>query len=63
VIRPAREDNLPILQDVERAAGNLFLELDMTAVAEDAPPPSELLRQYRDAGRAWVSDVDGVPVG
>ncbi|RRO14346.1 GNAT family N-acetyltransferase [Saccharopolyspora rhizosphaerae] len=34
----------------------------MTLVAEDAPPPLEVLREFQEAGRAWVAVVDDVPV-
>ena len=37
-IRPAREADLPRLQDIERAAGRAFADLGMHLVAEDAPP-------------------------
>lgn len=62
-IRLAREDDLPTLQDIERAAGEPFAELDMALVADDAPPTIDELRSYVDAGRNWVSfDENGSPV-
>jgi N-acetylglutamate synthase-like GNAT family acetyltransferase len=53
-VRPAREDDLPALRSIERAAGRSFAALGMTLVAEDEPPPIEELRAYQRDGRAWV---------
>jgi hypothetical protein len=53
-IRLAREDDLPRLREIERAAGRAFAALGMTEIAEDEPPSVEVLRGYRSAGRAWV---------
>jgi GNAT superfamily N-acetyltransferase len=47
-----------MLQDIKRAAGALFRDLDMLAVADDPPPELETLRSFRRGGRAWVF-VDG----
>ncbi|WP_328906648.1 GNAT family N-acetyltransferase [Streptomyces sp. NBC_00234] len=54
-IRPARRSELPLLQDIERAAGEPFRTLGMSAVADDDPPPLVLLESYRRAGRSWVA--------
>jgi GNAT superfamily N-acetyltransferase len=53
-IRPAREEDLPLLREIERAAGRPFAALGMDLVADDEPPSLETLRGYADAGRAWV---------
>nr|WP_246461722.1 GNAT family N-acetyltransferase [Nocardia transvalensis] len=45
---------MPVLRDIERAAGAGFAEIGMTAVAEDEPPSSELFAEFQTAGRAWV---------
>jgi GNAT superfamily N-acetyltransferase len=58
MIRPARDEDLPTLQDIERAAGAGFRDLGMDAVADDAPPDVETLRSFQRDGRAWVF-VDG----
>ncbi|WP_217238928.1 GNAT family N-acetyltransferase [Streptomyces sp. AC555_RSS877] len=58
-IRPATAAELPLLQDIERAAGAPFRGLGMAAVAEDEPPAPDVLERYRRAGRAWVA-VDEV---
>ncbi|WP_217207339.1 GNAT family N-acetyltransferase [Streptomyces sp. AC550_RSS872] len=63
-IRPATPDELPALQDIERAAGAAFRDLGMAAVADDEPPALDVLDRYRRAGRAWVAcDADERPVG
>lgn len=63
-IRPARRSDLPLLQDIERAAGEPFRALGMARVADDDPPPLEALDRYRDAGRAWVTTgPDDRPLG
>lgn len=60
MLRPARSADLPVLPGIERAAGELFRTLDMDLVADDPPRPAEELRPYREAGRCWVVDEDGV---
>jgi GNAT superfamily N-acetyltransferase len=63
VVRPARDDDLPACQEIERAAGRLFAQLGMTLVAEDDPPSLADLRAYRRDGRAWVrTDGEDRPV-
>ncbi|MFJ6609447.1 GNAT family N-acetyltransferase [Streptomyces sp. NPDC091289] len=54
-IRSARRSDLPLLQDIERAAGEPFRALGMAFVADDDPPPLDLLEGYRQAGRCWVA--------
>ncbi|HEY9368563.1 GNAT family N-acetyltransferase [Streptomyces sp.] len=63
-IRPASPAELPLLQDIERAAGEPFRSLGMTAIAEDEPLPLDVLESYRSTGRAWVAHPagDGRPV-
>lgn len=61
-IRPATEQDLPALRDIERAAGRCFADLGMTAVAEDEPPSIETLREFAFAERAWVSTAGDAPV-
>jgi len=58
VIRLASTDDLPHLQELERAAGSPFTELGMSAVADDEPPSLGVLEEYQRDGRAWVS-TDG----
>ncbi|MFJ2739779.1 GNAT family N-acetyltransferase [Streptomyces sp. NPDC087440] len=61
-IRRARPAELPLLQDIERAAGAPFRELGMAEIADDDPPPLDLLDCYQHEGRAWVfEDAAGLP--
>ncbi len=63
-LRPAREDDLARLREIERAAGRSFAALGMDLVAEDEPPSLETLRTYAQDGRAWVRTDDADrPVG
>ncbi|MEV5434225.1 GNAT family N-acetyltransferase [Streptomyces sp. NPDC052701] len=62
-IRPATAAELPVLQDVERAAGSLFRAFGMAEIADDEPPALGTLEHYRRAGRCWVSaDEEDRPV-
>ncbi|MFE5667555.1 GNAT family N-acetyltransferase [Streptomyces niveus] len=62
-IRPAVPADLPLLQDIERAAGEPFRAVGMAAIADDDPPAIDLLDRYLRAGHAWVTDDDtGHPV-
>ena len=60
-IRPAAPEDLPILQDIERAAGAAFVSVGMPEIAEDAPFTVEVLEAYRAAGRAWVASDHATP--
>ncbi|HET6392367.1 MAG TPA: GNAT family N-acetyltransferase [Blastococcus sp.] len=63
-IRVAHGSDLPLLREVERAAGSLFAPLGMHLVAEDDPPTVATLAAYQEAGRAWVrTDAADRPVG
>lgn len=61
-LRSARPEDLPLLQEIERAAGEPFRALGMAAVADDDPPPLETLEAYQAAGRARVAERAGRPV-
>ncbi|MBZ4319892.1 GNAT family N-acetyltransferase [Streptomyces huiliensis] len=54
-IRPPQPAELPLLQDVERAAGERFREVGMAEIAADEPLPLDELEIYRRNGRAWVA--------
>lgn len=62
MIRAAREAEIETLREIEKAAGQLFRDLDMHLVADDDPPPPAVLRRFVTAGLAWVVDLDGRPV-
>jgi GNAT superfamily N-acetyltransferase len=57
-IRAARLDELSLLQDIERAAGQCFRDIGMPEIAEDEPLPLGELSRYRHAGLAWVAADD-----
>lgn len=59
MIRLAHADDLLMMQDIERAAGQAFRSLGMDSVAEDEPLTVEELHAYAAGGRAWVF-VDGL---
>ncbi|MEU5716914.1 GNAT family N-acetyltransferase [Streptomyces sp. NPDC020403] len=54
-LRSARRSELPLLQDIERAAGEPFRALGMHEVADDEPPSLGLLRHYLLDGHCWVA--------
>jgi GNAT superfamily N-acetyltransferase len=57
-IRAVRDDELPILRDIEWAAGESFRAVGMPEIAEDEPFPLDVLAGYRRDGRAWVAVSD-----
>jgi GNAT superfamily N-acetyltransferase len=62
-IRLAREDELPLLIEIERAAGAIFRDLGMDAVADDDPGSFEELAAFQRGGRVLVyPDGQGRPV-
>jgi GNAT superfamily N-acetyltransferase len=63
-IRTARPAELPALRDIERAAGQMFRDLDMPEIADDEPLTLDELAGYERAGHAWVAvDATDAPVG
>lgn len=64
-IRLATYDDVPMLADIERAAGLLFLDIAMPDIAYDEPLPESILQGGVDSGLLWVAVEDGaysVPV-
>ncbi|MET7760708.1 GNAT family N-acetyltransferase [Streptomyces sp. NPDC005393] len=57
-IRTSTIEELPVLQDIERAAGLCFRDIGMDEVADDEPLSLEELGHYQRAGRAWVAVDD-----
>jgi GNAT superfamily N-acetyltransferase len=57
-IRAVRLDELPVLQDIERAAGQSFRDIDMPEIAEDEPLPLDELARYHHADLAWIAADD-----
>ena len=58
MIRRAELRDLPRLRQVERAAGAVFRDVGMAAVADDEPPAPADLRDHQVHGRAWVATAD-----
>ncbi|MER6145991.1 GNAT family N-acetyltransferase [Streptomyces sparsogenes] len=54
-IRQSTIEELPVLQDIERAAGLCFRDIGMDEIADDEPLSLEELAGYQRAGRAWVA--------
>lgn len=63
-LRAAREEDLAIIREIERASGQRFREFGLIHVAEDEPVSIEALADYVGGGRAWVTTEEGAgPVG
>jgi GNAT superfamily N-acetyltransferase len=54
-IRTVREEELPVLRDIEWAAGESYRGIGMPEIADDEPPSLAVLATYLQAGRAWVA--------
>lgn len=64
MIRPARAADLPVLQDIERAAGEPFRAHHMAVVADGQPPTIAELKEFQKDGRCWVvTDDEDRPIG
>ncbi|WP_329034461.1 GNAT family N-acetyltransferase [Streptomyces sp. NBC_00178] len=62
-IRPARIDDPPLLQEIERAAGRCFRDVGMPEIADDEPLTVAELASYVEQGLAWVAvDAADLPV-
>ncbi|MFB9569543.1 GNAT family N-acetyltransferase [Saccharopolyspora hordei] len=45
------------------SAGEAFRAIGMPEVADDPPPPLDVLAEHQRDGRAWVAEVGGVVAG
>ncbi|MET8306384.1 GNAT family N-acetyltransferase [Micromonospora sp. NPDC005173] len=54
-IRVVGVDELEVLRDIERAAGQCFRDVGMPEIADDEPLPVGVLSGYQRAGRGWVA--------
>ncbi|MFG3341012.1 GNAT family N-acetyltransferase [Glycomyces sp. NPDC048151] len=61
-IRPATHADLPLFQDIERAAGECFRDLGMAEIADDEPLGFAELAVFVRADLAWVAVEDEHPV-
>jgi ribosomal protein S18 acetylase RimI-like enzyme len=63
-IRPARADDAPALQEIERSAGERFRQIGREDVADAEPPSAQVLAEYARDERSWVAvDDRNRPVG
>ncbi|MQM24063.1 GNAT family N-acetyltransferase [Glycomyces albidus] len=61
-IRVVTDTDLPLLQDIERAAGECFRTAGMDAIADDEPLTLKELDDYRRTGLAWAAVEHREPV-
>ncbi len=62
-IRNAVTDDLPLLREIEWAAGEVFRDVGMPEIADDEPLPVPELARYLTAGTALVvAGADDLPV-
>lgn len=54
MIRLAVVADIPVLREIERKAGQPFIDIGMGRVAEDEPPSAAALRVFVDDEQAWV---------
>jgi len=63
-VRAARREDGPVLQEIERLAGQRFRDVGLEAVADDEPPSLGELASYAEDGRSWVAvSISGEPIG
>jgi ribosomal protein S18 acetylase RimI-like enzyme len=63
-IRLARVEDLPVIREIEAAAGKLFLESEFPFIAEDEPMSIETLSQHQGKGQLRVAvDSDDKAIG
>lgn len=63
VVRPAVDEDIPVLQDVEIDAGRLFREAGLGVIADDDPPEASVLAGHVARGTAWTAELDSTVVG
>lgn len=62
-VRPARDNDLTRIAEVERAAGRLFVDVGMPNIAEHPPTPLDVLREHLGDGTLLVATEDVGLVG
>ena len=63
VIRPALQNELTLLQAIDREAHQRYLGTACDHLADDEPFPLDALVRYGEAGRILVAHMDDIPVG
>ncbi|EAW10817.1 GNAT family N-acetyltransferase [Aspergillus clavatus NRRL 1] len=62
--RLARDEDIPIIRDIEVSAAQLFRTVDLAWVAESPPQDAAVLRSMIEAHHLWVAvDTQDTPVG
>lgn len=61
-IRAVRTSELPVLQEIERAAGRPFVDIGMAEIAQYEPYPLPVLAASEQAGLLWVTVTPDEPV-
>jgi ribosomal protein S18 acetylase RimI-like enzyme len=61
-IRPVATADFPLLQDLERAAGECFRGIGMPEIADDEPFSFDQLARYQRMDLAWVAVDEDRPV-
>ena len=62
-IRLARPDEVDALAGLERAAGEMFRQVGLDAIADDPEPPAESYLDAIAAETIWMAELGGEPVG
>jgi GNAT superfamily N-acetyltransferase len=62
VIRPLRPSDAPVVQGIERHAGDRFRTVGLAHVADDDPFSVGELSEYASGGRGWVATDDDTPI-
>jgi len=55
IVRAATPEELPTLRAVQVASGAAFRDIGMADIADNPPLMLTELREYQEAGRAWVA--------
>ena len=63
LIRLARPDEVAMLADIERAAGEMFRDVGLDAIADDDEPPAEMYLAAIADGTVWTAELDGAAAG
>jgi GNAT superfamily N-acetyltransferase len=59
----ARPEDLPLIADIERAAGALFVDAGMPEIAQHSPTPLDDLKEHLDDRTLLIATDHGMVVG
>jgi len=63
VIRFARTDEVDVLAEIERVAGEMFRDVGLDVIADDPEPPAGMYLAAIGMDAIWVAELDGKMVG